>query len=131
MAKNSTKNKERGKKIYASVDKKIENTINKSAIYFNNCTNDNYNQDIIQCLYNMYHYIFENDITSNYLIKGKFFLPTPQRYIKYDYNLQIKLSNQFKEELTLKGVKIKKELLLEIKMHIYLPNYLFVKVLQK
>lgn len=59
----------KGKRKYMPVlIKKIENTINKSAIYFNNCTNDNYNQDIIQCLYNMYPYIFENDIINNYLI---------------------------------------------------------------
>lgn len=59
-------------------------------------------------------------------LKGKFFLPTPQRYIKYDYDLQIKLSNEFKEELTLKGVKNKKRVTLGDK-NAYLSPKLFIR----
>ncbi len=59
-------------------------------------------------------------------LKGKFFLPTTQRYIKYDYDLQIKLSNEFKEELALKGVKNKKRVTLGDK-DVYLSPKLFIR----
>lgn len=37
----------------------IENTINKSAISFNNCMDEDYSEDVIQCLYNIYPYILK------------------------------------------------------------------------
>ena len=48
----------------------IENTINKSAISFNNCMDEDYSEDVIQCLYNIYPYIFEDDIINNDIING-------------------------------------------------------------
>lgn len=45
-------------------------------------------------------------------LKGKFCELTPQRLIKYDYDLQLKISDEFKEELEKKGVKNKKRVTL-------------------
>lgn len=59
-------------------------------------------------------------------LKGKFFRPTPKRYIKYDYELQIKLSNEFKEELEALGVKNKKRVTLGDK-EAYLAPKIFIR----
>lgn len=45
-------------------------------------------------------------------LTGKFAVPITTRKIKYDYNLQLKISNEFKKELELKGVKNKKRVTL-------------------
>lgn len=59
-------------------------------------------------------------------LKDKFFKPTPNRYIKYDYDLQIKLSDEFKKELALLGVKNKKRVTLGDK-DAYLSPKLFIR----
>ena len=59
-------------------------------------------------------------------LRGKFFPPTPDRYIKYDYELQLKLSNEFKEELAILGVKNKKRVTLGDK-DAYLAPKIFIR----
>ncbi len=59
-------------------------------------------------------------------LKGKFFAPTPDRHIKYDYELQLKLSEQFKEELEALGVKNKKRVTLGDK-DAYLAPKIFIR----
>lgn len=59
-------------------------------------------------------------------LKGKFFTPTPDRYIKYDYELQLKLSNNFKKELEALGVKNKKRVTLGDK-YAYLAPKIFIR----
>lgn len=59
-------------------------------------------------------------------LKGKFFAPTPVRYIKYDYDLQLKLSDEFKEELEALGVKNKKRVTLGDK-EAYLAPKIFIR----
>ena len=59
-------------------------------------------------------------------LKGKFNKPTISRYIKYDYDLQIKLSNEFKEELAAIGVKNKKRVTLGDK-DAYLAPKVFIR----
>lgn len=59
-------------------------------------------------------------------IKGKFCKPQIQRYIKYDYNLQIEISNEFKKELANKGIKNKKRVTLGDK-EAYLSNKIFIR----
>lgn len=45
-------------------------------------------------------------------LEYKFAKPTIKKYIKYDYDLQIKISDEFKDELSKKGVKNKKRVTL-------------------
>lgn len=59
-------------------------------------------------------------------LKGKFFSPTPDRHIKYDYELQLKLSDEFKEELEKLGVKNKKRVTLGDK-DAYLAPKIFIR----
>jgi len=59
-------------------------------------------------------------------LKGKFFAPTPNRYIKYDYELQLKLSDEFKQELEVLGVKNKKRVTLGDK-DAYLAPKIFIR----
>lgn len=59
-------------------------------------------------------------------ISGKFCKPQVQRYIKYDYDLQIEISNEFKKELESKGVKNKKRVTLGDK-EAYLSNKIFIR----
>lgn len=59
-------------------------------------------------------------------LRGKFFSPTPERYIKYDYDLQLKLSNEFKEKLEKQGVKNKKRVTLGDK-EAYLAPKIFIR----
>ncbi|MCM1287934.1 MAG: N-6 DNA methylase [Clostridium sp.] len=59
-------------------------------------------------------------------LKGKFFAPTPDRYIKYDYELQLKLSDEFKHELEALGVKNKKRVTLGDK-DAYLAPKIFIR----
>lgn len=59
-------------------------------------------------------------------LKGKFYKPIFKRYIKYDYDLQIKLSNEFKKELEILGVKNKKRVTLGDK-EAYLAPKLFIR----
>lgn len=59
-------------------------------------------------------------------LKGKFFTPTPNRYIKYDYELQLKLSDEFRQELTLKGIKNTKRVTLGDK-DAYLAPKIFIR----
>lgn len=59
-------------------------------------------------------------------LKGKFFSPTPDRYIKYDYDLQLKLSDEFKQELEALGVKNKKRVTLGDK-EAYLAPKIFIR----
>ena len=59
-------------------------------------------------------------------ISGKFCNPQAQRYIKYDYDLQLEISNEFKKELESKGVKNKKRVTLGDK-EAYLSNKLFIR----
>lgn len=59
-------------------------------------------------------------------LKGKFFTPTPERYIKYDYDLQLKLSDEFKRELETQGVKNKKRVTLGDK-EAYLAPKIFIR----
>lgn len=59
-------------------------------------------------------------------IKCKFCNPYPTRKIKYDYDLQIKLSNEFKEELTKLGIKNKKRVTLGDK-EAYLAPKIFIR----
>ena len=59
-------------------------------------------------------------------ISGKFCKPKVQRYIKYDYDLQIKISDEFKKELENKGVKNKKRVTLGDK-EAYLSNKIFIR----
>lgn len=59
-------------------------------------------------------------------LKGKFFAPTAKRFIKYDYDLQIKLSNEFKKKLEKQGVKNKKRVTLGDK-DAYLSPKLFIR----
>lgn len=59
-------------------------------------------------------------------LKGKFSLPTATKYIKYDYDLQIKLSDAFKVELEALGVKNKKRVTLGDK-EAYLSPKIFIR----
>lgn len=59
-------------------------------------------------------------------LKSKFAEPTVNRYIKYDYDLQIKLSDIFKEELSKIGVKNKKRVTLGDK-NSYLSPKVFIR----
>lgn len=59
-------------------------------------------------------------------ISGKFSPPQAQRYIKYDYDLQLEISNEFKKELENKGVKNKKRVTLGDK-EAYLSNKIFIR----
>ncbi len=59
-------------------------------------------------------------------LKGKFYAPTPDRYIKYDYELQLKLSDEFKHELEILGVKNKKRVTLGDK-DAYLAPKIFIR----
>lgn len=59
-------------------------------------------------------------------IKGKFCKPQIQRYIKYDYDLQIEISNEFKKELANKGIKNKKRVTLGDK-EAYLSDKIFIR----
>lgn len=59
-------------------------------------------------------------------ISGKFCTPQAQRYIKYDYDLQLEISNEFKKELENKGVKNKKRVTLGDK-EAYLSNKIFIR----
>lgn len=59
-------------------------------------------------------------------LKGKFFTPTPNRYIKYDYELQLKLSDEFKHELETLGIKNKKRVTLGDK-DAYLAPKIFIR----
>lgn len=59
-------------------------------------------------------------------LKGKFFTPTPNRHIKYDYELQLKLSDEFKQELEALGVKNKKRVTLGDK-DAYLAPKIFIR----
>lgn len=59
-------------------------------------------------------------------LMGKFYAPTPKRYIKYDYELQLELSEKFKEELTALGVKNKKRVTLGDK-EAYLAPKIFIR----
>ena len=59
-------------------------------------------------------------------LKGKFFEPTAERYIKYDYDLQLKLSDEFKEKLKEQGVKNKKRVTLGDK-DAYLAPKIFIR----
>lgn len=59
-------------------------------------------------------------------IRGKFCKPQIQRYIKYDYDLQIEISNEFKKELENRGVKNKKRVTLGDK-EAYLSNKIFIR----
>lgn len=59
-------------------------------------------------------------------INRKFCKPKVYRYIKYDYDLQIKISNEFKKELENKGVKNKKRVTLGDK-EAYLSNKVFIR----
>lgn len=59
-------------------------------------------------------------------IQGKFCKPTPSFSIKYDYDLQIKLSDEFKHELEAIGVKNKKRVTLGDK-DAYLAPKLFIR----
>lgn len=57
---------------------------------------------------------------------GKFETPRAYRYIKYDYNLQLELSDIFKRELEKQGVKNKKRVTLGDK-EAYLSPKLFIR----
>lgn len=59
-------------------------------------------------------------------IKNKFYVPSTNKYIEYDYDLQIKLSNIFKEELLKKGVKNKKRVTLG-DLSVYLSPKVFIR----
>lgn len=59
-------------------------------------------------------------------LQGKFYSPTPKRYIKYDYDLQIKLSDEFKIQLAEMGVKNKKRVTLGDK-EAYLAPKVFIR----
>lgn len=59
-------------------------------------------------------------------LPGKFAKPNICKYIKYDYDLQIEISNEFKRELELKGVKNKKRVTLGDK-EAYLSNKIFIR----
>lgn len=59
-------------------------------------------------------------------IWGKFCKPTTSRFIEYDYDLQIKISDEFKEELTKLGVKNKKRVTLGDK-EAYLSPKIFIR----
>ena len=59
-------------------------------------------------------------------INGKFAKPTTDKYIEYNYDLQIKISNQFKEELEKIGVKNKKRVTLGDK-EAYLAPKIFIR----
>lgn len=59
-------------------------------------------------------------------LKGKFYKPTPQRAIKFDYDLQIKLSDEFKIELGKLGIKNKKRVTLGDK-DVYLSPKIFIR----
>lgn len=59
-------------------------------------------------------------------INKKFQTPIINRYIKYDYNLQIEISNEFKKELELKGIKNKKRVTLGDK-EAYLSDKIFIR----
>lgn len=73
----------------------------------------------------------ENNLVFPYIegssgLKEKFGILNAKRYIKYDRDLQIKISNQFKEELALKGVKNKKRVTLGDK-EAYLAPKIFIR----
>lgn len=79
--------------------------------------------------------IDKNKKTDNYIfpflegskgIKGKFAKPTTDKYIEYNYDLQIEISNQFKEELEKLGVKNKKRVTLGDK-EAYLSPKIFIR----
>lgn len=57
---------------------------------------------------------------------GKFHKLNTERFIKYDYDLQIKLSNEFKEQLSIMGVKNKKRVTLGDK-DAYLAPKIFIR----
>lgn len=59
-------------------------------------------------------------------ISKKFCIPRTNRYIKYDYNLQLAISSEFKEELERKGVKNKKRVTLGDKES-YLAPKIFIR----
>lgn len=59
-------------------------------------------------------------------IQGKFFKPSPSFDIKYDYDLQIQLSNEFKRELEALGIKNKKRVTLGDK-NAYLAPKIFIR----
>ena len=59
-------------------------------------------------------------------LQEKFGKPNAERYIKYDYELQIKLSDEFKAELEILGVKNKKRVTLGDK-DMYLSPKLFIR----
>ena len=59
-------------------------------------------------------------------LQEKFGMPSAERYIKYDYDLQIKLSDEFKAELELLGVKNKKRVTLGDK-DMYISPKLFIR----
>ena len=73
------------------------------------------------CSCNIYPYI-----EGSKGLLDKFSALTPQRYIKYDYDLQIQISNEFKRELTLAGVKNKKRVTLGDK-EVYDAPKLFIR----
>lgn len=59
-------------------------------------------------------------------IKEKFSLPVETKYIEYNYELQLKISEEFRKELELKGVKNKKRVTLGDK-EAYLSPKLFIR----
>ena len=59
-------------------------------------------------------------------VKNKFAMPTSSKYIEYNYDLQIEISNQFKEELEKLGVKNKKRVTLGDK-DAYLSPKIFIR----
>lgn len=59
-------------------------------------------------------------------LTGRFTKPITFRKIKYDYNLQLKLSNDFKKELTIRGIKNKKRVTLGDK-DAYLSPKIFIR----
>lgn len=75
--------------------------------------------------------IEENDNVFSYIegskgLSGKFSKLTPFRNIKYDYDLQIKISDEFKEELGKKGIKNKKRVTLGDR-ECYLKPKIFIR----
>ena len=59
-------------------------------------------------------------------IKNKFASPSTDKYIEYNYELQLEISNQFKEELEKLGVKNKKRVTLGDK-DAYLAPKIFIR----
>lgn len=75
--------------------------------------------------------IEENDNVFSYIegskgLSGKFSKLTPFRNIKYDYDLQIKISDEFKAELGKKGIKNKKRVTLGDR-ECYLKPKIFIR----